>query len=407
MVYLDNAATTAIRPEVFEAMKPYLDLTASYGNPSSHHEFGRKARKAVETARTQVAYSIGAKPQEIVFTSGGSEADNLAIKGWCDCIFLNSTKREVISLMCSEIEHKAVLESCKYMFHTRRDVDFIKLYVDSQGILKEDCLVNALEYNKKYGYKSFVSVMFANNEIGTIQDIKHITEVCHEYGAIVHTDATQYYGHGEIRVEKLGVDMLTASGHKIGAAKGTGFLYVKSGINLSSLIHGGKQEHGLRAGTENVAGIVGLGQAASMIDDMILDEKITRSNMKFFYDYYIDLQRKEFGSRAQEYNHINGVDPFKQIDGVYRRLGNNLSLCLKDVEAESLLEMLSDYGVYASAGSACNAGNPEPSYVLKAIGLTNEETSNTLRFSFTADMREEDLKEAVELLNACVSMLRK
>ena len=409
MLYLDNAATTAVRPEVLEAMMPYLEPTALYGNPSSYHEFGRKAKKGIETARVQVANSIGAKPQEIIFTSSGSESDNLAIKGWCDYIFLNSQKRQNITLVSSEIEHKAILNSCRYMFETRRDVDYSKVYVDHYGFVKKTDLKNVLEYAHKYGHKILVSIMFANNEIGTIQEIKNLAEICHEYSAVFHTDATQYYGHGKIDVEELSVDMLTASGHKVGAPKGIAFLYVKEGIELSPLIHGGKQERGLRAGTENVAGIVGLGCAASMIDNRIQEEGIIRKKTMHFYNSLLNYQMKQSSmcKVSSSKIKINGFAPHEKILGSYRRLGNNLSLLLKGVDTQSLLEMLSEKGIYASAGSACNEGNSTPSHVLKAIGLSSEDANNTIRFSFSSDMKDKELEEAAEYLSVCINMLRK
>ena len=309
--------------------------------------------------------------------------------------------------MSSEIEHKAVTNSCLYVFKTKIDVDYTTLYVDEHGFVIEEGLRNALKYGYEYGHKILVSIMFANNEIGTIQNIKKLASICHEYGAVFHTDATQYYGHGEINVNELGIDMLTASGHKIGAPQGTGFLYVREGINIEPLIHGGGQERNRRAGTENVAGIVGLGKAASMIKDMIAEEDIVRSNLKYFYNYLFNLQMSALGNKTFEYLEINGVPPLEKIGGEYRRLANNLSLRLKDVDAQALLEMISDYGIYASAGSACNAGSNVPSHVLKAIGLTDEEANSTLRFTFNDDMTTEELEEAAEYLSSCLNMLRR
>ena len=348
MIYLDNAATTRTPPEVVRAMMPYL--TDFYGNPSASYDFGNRAWQAVQEAREIVAEFIGADPSEIIFTSGGTEADNMAIK-WLSNY--NST-------VTSNIEHKAVLNSAK---HTR----WLKsLVVNENGVV---------QFNDDIASEgNIVSVMMANNELGTIQPIEEIAKVCHENGAVFHTDAVQVFGHMPIDVKKIGVDMLSASGHKMGAPKGVGFLYLREGVYIPPFIDGGGQENFMRSGTENVPAIVGLGRAVEIVKHEMNDRFYKTKELRDIFEKMI----LEIGDVK-----INGYEA--------KRLPGHSNITFYGIRAEEMLEYLNIYGICASSGSACNTGDEKPSHVLKAIGLTDAEANATLRFTLNHENTIEEL----------------
>ncbi|MDH3478278.1 MAG: aminotransferase class V-fold PLP-dependent enzyme [Gemmatimonadota bacterium] len=358
-IYLDNNATTGVADEVREAMAPYLD--AAMGNPSSIHGTGREAREAIETARRRVARLINARPRRIVFTGGGSEADNLALKG---VAFAAGGGRHLIT---SAIEHPAVLESCRFLETVGFRVTYLE--VDGDGLVSPAALRRALTPETV-----LVSVMMANNEVGTIQPIRDLCAIAHEHGALFHTDAVQAAGKLSIDVEELGVDLLTLSGHKFHGPKGVGVLYVKRGVKLSPLVHGGKQERGLRAGTENVPAIVGMGSAA----DLALQGLGAQESVRQLRD---ELQR-----RVQE------LVPNARLNGhPDRRLPNTLNLTLPGLRGESLVVALDQHGVSLSSGSACKSGSPEPTHVLIAMGVPAEDVHCSVRFSLSRRTTAQDI----------------
>ncbi|MDH3290515.1 MAG: aminotransferase class V-fold PLP-dependent enzyme [Gemmatimonadota bacterium] len=358
-IYLDNNATTGVADEVREAMAPYLD--AAMGNPSSIHGTGREAREAIETARRRVARLINARPRRIVFTGGGSEADNLALKG---VAFAAGGGRHLIT---SAIEHPAVLESCRFLETVGFRVTYLE--VDGDGLVSPAALRRALTPETV-----LVSVIMANNEVGTIQPIRDLCAIAHEHGALFHTDAVQAAGKLSIDVEELGVDLLTLSGHKFHGPKGVGVLYVKRGVKLSPLVHGGKQERGLRAGTENVPAIVGMGSAA----DLALQGLGAQESVRQLRD---ELQR-----RVQE------LVPNARLNGhPDRRLPNTLNLTLPGLRGESLVVALDQHGVSLSSGSACKSGSPEPTHVLIAMGVPAEDVHCSVRFSLSRRTTAQDI----------------
>ena len=358
-IYLDNNATTGVADEVREAMAPYLD--AAMGNPSSIHGTGREAREAIETARRRVARLINARPRRIVFTGGGSEADNLALKG---VAFAAGDGRHLIT---SAVEHPAVLESCRFLETVGFRVTYLE--VDGDGLVSPAALRRALTPETV-----LVSVIMANNEVGTIQPIRDLCAIAHEHGALFHTDAVQAAGKLSIDVEELGVDLLTLSGHKFHGPKGVGVLYVKRGVKLSPLVHGGKQERGLRAGTENVPAIVGMGSAA----DLALQGLGAQESVRQLRD---ELQR-----RVQE------LVPNARLNGhPDRRLPNTLNLTLPGLRGESLVVALDQHGVSLSSGSACKSGSPEPTHVLIAMGVPAEDVHCSVRFSLSRRTTAQDI----------------
>ena len=337
VIYLDNAATTKMAPEVVEAMLPCF--TECYGNASSIYSLGTQAKKALGKARETIAESLGAEPNEIYFTAGGSEADNWAVKATAEAYAFKGKH-----IITSAIEHHAVLHTCKYLEQRGFEVSYIG--VDENGILKMEELKAAIRTDT-----ILITIMFANNEIGTIQPIKEIGEIAKEKGILFHTDAVQAYGQLPINVEEYHIDMLSASGHKLNGPKGTGFLYIRKGIKSRSLIHGGQQERGRRAGTENIPGIVGLAAAAKRAFS-IMEEK-TEKEMRL-RDYLIERIQKEI--------------PYCRLNGDRnRRLPNNVNFSFQFIEGESLLIMLDMKGICASSGSACTSGSLDPSHVLLAI----------------------------------------
>lgn len=375
-VYADNAATTPVSKKVVEAMLPYM--TEHYGNPSSLYSIGRTAARAVDKARQQVATALGADSKEIFFTSGGSEADNWAIKGAAAL----GAKKGKKHLITSKFEHHAVLHTMASLEKQGFKVTYLDVYED--GLVRVEDVENAITDET-----CLVSIMYANNEIGTVQPIKEIGKICHDKGVLFHTDAVQAVGHIKIDVKDQNIDMLSLSGHKFHAVKGTGALYCKKGIRLPNLIDGGAQESGRRAGTENVPGIVGLGVAITEMNEHI-DENYAK--VKALRDKLFD------GASKISHSRING-DKEKRLPG-------NFSMCFEGVEGESLLLMLDMKGISASSGSACTSGSLDPSHVLLAIGLKHEVAHGSLRLSLSENTTEEDVDYILEVLPPIIDRLR-
>ena len=375
-IYLDNAATTKTRPEVVEAMLPYF--TEFYGNPSSIYSFSDEPKKAVANGREIIAKSIGAKTNELYFTGGGSESDNWALKATAEAY-----KSKGNHIITSKIEHHAILHTCEWLEKHGFEVTYID--VDENGVLKLDELKKAIRPTT-----ILISVMFANNEIGTIQPIKEIGEIAKEHGILFHTDAVQAYGHVPINVDELNIDMMSASGHKINGPKGIGFLYIRTGVKIRSFIHGGAQERKRRAGTENVPGIVGFGKAA----------EIAAANME---------ERIKYESELRDYlmDRVIAEIPYACINGRREnRLPNNANFSFQFIEGESMLIMLDDKGICGSSGSACTSGSLDPSHVLLAIGLPHEIAHGSLRLSLSEETTKEDIDYTVDNLKAIVARLR-
>ena len=376
LIYLDNAATTALHPEVFQSMQPYF--TELYGNPSSIYSFSAKAKKAIEEARSEVATFLGAKENEIYFTGGGSESDNWAIKA---AAFAYRNKGNHI--ITSKIEHHAVLHTCEYLEKLGFEVSYID--VDEDGIVKLEELKAAIRPTT-----ILISVMFANNEIGTIQPIKEIGEIAKEHKILFHTDAVQAYGHLPIDVSEMNIDLLSASGHKINGPKGVGIMYLRNGVRLGSFIHGGAQERSRRAGTHNTPGIVGFGAATKLAEETMELRAEYEKNLR---DYLMDRVMKEI-----PYVKLNGHPTL--------RLPNNANFSFRFVEGESLLIMLDQKGICASSGSACTSGSLDPSHVLLAIGLPHEIAHGSLRITLSKDTTREEIDFVVEELKKIIERLR-
>ena len=375
-IYLDNAATTATDPLVFEAMKPYF--TEYYGNASSIYRFAGAATKAVDEARETVADFLGAKPKEIYFTGGGSESDNWAIKATA---FANKEKGKHI--ITSKIEHHAVLHTCAFLEQNGFEVTYLD--VDENGLIRLDELEKAIREDT-----ILISIMFANNEIGTIEPIKEIGELAKKRGIIFHTDAVQAYGHVPIHVDELSIDLLSASGHKIAGPKGVGILYIRESVKIGSFIHGGAQERGKRAGTHNTPGIVGFAKATALAAQRQEDNAKKECALR---DYLIERILKEV-----PYSRLNGHRT--------RRLSNNANFCFRFVEGESLLLMLDQKGICASSGSACTSGSLDPSHVLLAIGLPHEIAHGSLRLTLSASTTKEEIDVTIEAIKTIVERLR-
>ena len=375
-IYMDNAATTNVKKEVIEEMLPYFGEI--FGNPSSVHLFGRKARKAVEQAREQVAKAINAMPEEIYFTSGGTESDNWAIKGTVKT--LKGKKNHIIT---SQIEHHAILHTCEQL--EKEGVEVTYLPVDEYGLISIEDLKKAIKPNTM-----LISIMFANNEIGTIQPIEEIGKIARENKILFHTDAVQAIGNVKVDVEAQHIDMLSLTAHKFNGPKGIGALYIKKGFKPFNLIEGGHQERSRRAGTENVPGIVGLGKAIELattdIDKHI--EKLTKLRDKLIQGVMENIN----------FTILNG-HPTKRLPG-------NTSFCFKYIEGESLLLSLDMKGVAGSSGSACTSGSLDPSHVLLAIGLIHEIAHGSLRLSLGDINTEEDVDYVLEILPEIVQRLR-
>ena len=375
-IYLDNAATTKTAPEVVEAMLPYF--TEHYGNPSSIYSLGSAAKEAVTQAREKIAATLGAKTNEIYFTGGGSEADNWVLVATAEAYAAKGKH-----IITSKIEHHAVLHTCEYLEKRGYEVTYID--VDENGILKLEDLKQAIRPDT-----ILISVMFANNEIGTVQPVQEIGTLAREHGILFHTDAVQAYAHMPIDVEEMKIDMLSASGHKFNGPKGIGFLYIRKGIKIRSFLHGGQQERGRRAGTENVPGIVGIGKAAELAFSG-LEEKSEKE--KALRDYLI----KRIGEEV----------PYCRLNGdAKKRLSNNVNYSFRFVEGESLLIMLDMKGICASSGSACTSGSLDPSHVLLAIGLPAEIAHGSLRLTVSEENTIEEMDETVENIKEIVERLR-
>lgn len=375
-VYFDNAATTPTHPQVVEAMLPYF--TQSYGNPSSIYEIGQINKRAIDNARQEVADLINAKPEELFFTSGATEADNWAVKGIAE-----SYKKKGNHIITSNIEHHAILHTCEYLEKNGFEVTYLP--VDENGLIRIDDLRNAIKDTT-----ILVTIMFANNEIGTIQPIKEIGEVVKEKGVLFHTDAVQAVGQVPIDVEDMNIDMLSLTGHKFNGPKGTGALYVRKGIKLKAFIHGGAQERRRRGGTENVPGIVGLGKAA----------ELAKANLEAKSSKLIKLRDKLIKGIKEEI-------PYCRLNGdAESRLPNNVNYSFEFIEGESLLIMLDMKGISASSGSACTSGSLDPSHVLLGIGLPHEIAHGSLRLTLGNDNTEEDVDYLLEVLPGIVKRLR-
>jgi cysteine desulfurase len=375
-IYLDHAATTPIRPEVVKAMLPYF--TDAFGNPSSIYSYGQEARGAVEEARTKVAELIGARSEEIIFTSGGTEADNYALKG---VVFANEHKGNHI--ITTSIEHHAVLEVCKFL--GRRGFKITYLPVDEYG------LVDPQDVKKAITDKTIlISVMHANNEVGTIEPVDEIGKIAREAGVYFHTDAVQTMGHIPVNVDKLKVDLLSISAHKFYGPKGVGALYVRKGTKLVSLMHGGEQEKRRRAGTENVPAIVGLGKAVELAGQEMGKEA---ERLAYLRDKLIK-------------GHVEKIDHIRLNGHPKRRLPNNVNVSVDFVEGESMLLNLDLEGICASTGSACSSASLEPSHVLLALGLSPEQAHGSLRFTFGRENTEADIERVLEVLPGIVARLR-
>lgn len=375
-VYADNAATTPVSQTVLNAMLPYY--TEKYGNPSSLYAVGREAKKALEEAREIVANHLGALPNEIFFTSGGSEADNWAIKG----VAHELAKKGKKHIITSKFEHHAVLHTTEALEKEGFEVTYLDVY--ENGIVKPEDVEKAIREDT-----ALVTIMYANNEIGTIQPISEIGAICQKHGVLFHTDAVQAVGNVKINVKEENIDLLSLSGHKLHAPKGVGALYVRRGIRLPNLISGGAQERGKRAGTENVAGIVALSVAMNEAYAN-LDERNAR--LIRMRDRLIE------GASKIERSRLNG-DPVKRLPG-------NFNMCFEGIEGESLLLKLDFAGICASSGSACTSGSLDPSHVLLAIGLPHEIAHGSLRISFSDQNTEEDVDYILEVLPGIVSYLR-
>ena len=376
MIYLDNAATTKVADSVVDAMLPYFK--EYYGNASSIYQLGAKSKEALDESREYIAGTLGAKTNEIYFTAGGSESDNWAIKATADA-YAQKGKH----IITSAIEHHAVLHTCEYLEKHGYEVTYVG--VDENGVIKLDELKAAIRPDT-----ILISVMFANNEIGTIQPIKEIGEIAKEHDILFHTDAVQAYAQVPINVDEMHIDMLSASGHKLNGPKGIGFLYIRKGIKIRSFVHGGQQERGRRAGTENIPGIVGLAAAAKRSFSM-LEEKM----------------QKEIQLRDYLISRIEAEIPYCRLNGDRKkRLPNNVNFSFQFIEGESMLILLDSKGIAASSGSACTSGSLDPSHVLLAIGLPHEIAHGSLRLTLSEENTKEEMDYVVEQLTAILERLR-
>ena len=409
MIYLDHAATTAVSKSVREAMLPYF--SEDYGNPSSLYLFAQKAKKAVEDSRRSIAGLLGVNPREVYFTSGGTEADNWAIlSAFYSAMGKKSSssdsdaeqksslsgseaveqKQRQPHIICSAIEHHAILESCKFAESLGARVS--RIPVDREGFLNLEALEQAITEDTV-----LISVMAANNEIGTIQDLRAVGEIAKKHGVLFHTDAVQAFGQIPLSLEEMGIDLLSASAHKLHGPKGVGLLGIRKGVRLPAFLHGGAQERGFRAGTENVPGIVGFAKAAEeAFAGMSEREKRKRELQKLFFRRLLE---EVPGIK------ITGVNPLEASGE--KRLSGNVHICIEGIEAESLLLLLDQKGICASAGSACASGSVEPSHVLLALGKSHVEAYSGLRLSFEEDLKEEELEFTVDAIREGVERLRR
>ena len=376
LIYLDNAATTAVRPEVFEKMKPFF--IENYSNPSAVYSFAGDTKEAVEKAREQIAAVLGAKAKEIYFTAGGSESDNWAIKGIAEA--LQEKGKHIIT---SKIEHHAVLHTCEYLEKHGYEVTYLD--VDADGVVSPEAVEKAIRPDT-----ILISIMTANNEIGTIEPIAQIGAVAKKHGILFHTDAVQAFAHIPMNVDEMNIDLLSASGHKFNGPKGVGFLYIRSGIKIGPFVHGGAQERGRRAGTTNVPGVVGMAEAARLAQEE-MDKRIEKETA--VRDYFIEQIEKRV--------------PYAKLNGHRtNRLPNNVNFCFRFIEGESLLILLDQQGICASSGSACTSGSLDPSHVLLAIGLPHEIAHGSLRLTLSEATTKDDAEFVISELEKIVERLR-
>ncbi len=376
MIYLDNAATTKTAPEVVQAMLPYF--TGHYGNASSVYSLGAASKKAINEARRIIAESIGAGPEEIYFTAGGSEADNWALKAAAEAYA--SKGRHMIT---TKIEHHAILHTCKYLEKNGYEITYLD--VDEYGLVKPEDLEAAIRPDT-----ILISIMFANNEIGTIEPIAQLSAIAKAHGILFHTDAVQAFGQLPIQVDDMQIDMLSASAHKLNGPKGIGFLYIRTGVRIRSFVHGGAQERGRRAGTENVPGIVGFGAAVERAC-RIMEEKTA----------------KELRLRDYLISRIEAEVPYCKLNGHRtERLPNNVNFSFRFIEGESVLIMLDMKGICASSGSACTSGSLDPSHVLLATGMKHEEAHGSLRLTLSEENTFDEMDYVVDSIKGIVERLR-
>lgn len=376
MIYMDNAATTAVKPEVLDAILPYY--TDIYSNPSAIYSFAQKSKNAVEEAREQISRTLNCSASEIYFTAGGSESDNWALK-----LIAEKYKDKGRHIITTAIEHHAVLHAAEYLEKNGIDVTYIK--PDSDGIVSAESIEKAIRPDT-----ILISVMTANNEVGTIEPIEKIGLAAHKHGIIFHTDAVQAYGHIPIDVEKMNIDLLSASGHKFNAPKGVGFLYASNFIKFGSFIHGGSQERGRRAGTINVPSIVGMSVAAQMHSRTMQEDIKKETEIR---DYMIEKI-----CASIPYTHVNGT--------MENRLPNNINISFEFIEGETLLILLDQNGICASSGSACTSGSLNPSHVLKAMGVSDSLSHSALRLTISADTTYEEADFVIRCLKENVEKLR-
>jgi len=376
-IYMDHSATTPVDPEVFNEMIPYF--IDRFGNPSSIHLYGQEARRAVDKARAQVAKLINASPQEILFTSGGTEADNQAIVSY---MLANQSKGK--HLITSAIEHHAVLETCEHL--AKQGFALSVLPVTAEGIVEPAVLQTALKPESR-----LVSIMHGNNEVGTVQDIQELAAISHGAGAVFHTDAVQTLGKLPIDVKAMGIDMLSGSSHKLYGPKGVGCLYIKKGLRLPSLFHGGGQERKMRAGTENVPAIVGFGKACELAEQHMAEQA---------------QHLQKLAGRLRD-GILATIQNTRLTGHPSQRLPGSVSVCFEYVEGESILLMLDSYGIMASSGSACTSGSLDPSHVLLALGLPHEIAHGSLRLTLGKDNTEDDVDQVLEVLPGIIQTLRR
>jgi len=378
LIYFDNAASTAVHPEVVKEMIPYFDT--QYGNPSSIHQFGRKAKNAIQKARKQVAALIGAEPDEILFTSGGTESNNTIL---CGIPKLQGSHLDQNHIITSSIEHEAILQPCKEFENIGIKITYLP--VDEHGIVDPNDIANSIN-----SHTVLVSIMLANNEVGTIQPIKEISEICKKYQIPLHTDAVQAIGKIPINVKELGVDALSISSHKINGPKGIGALFIKKGLRVAPQILGGGQENGMRSGTENVASIVGFGKACEIAKER-LNENI--SHFQTLHSTMLSRVIKEI--------------PHVKLNGhSEKRIFNNIHLTFLGVNGEDLIIKLDEHGIAASTGSACSMHTQKASHVLKAMGFNHEQITGSLRMSFGYLNTLDEVEQTIDVLKKVVSELR-
>lgn len=380
MIYLDHAATTQTLPEVAEAMHPYH--VSYYGNPSTIYEFGEKSKEAIERVRSSIAATIHAKPEEIFFTSGGTESDNWALKEAASLYSRNHEGRNG-HILTTPVEHHAILNSCKELEMMHCKVDYLP--VDKTGMV-----ITGQVEQRIFQNTCLISVMYANNEIGTIEPVEEVARIARKHDVIFHTDAVQAYGHLPIDVRRENIDMLSASAHKFGGPKGVGFLYIRSEINLPAFIQGGAQESNHRAGTENVPGIVGMGKAAELSYKRIYAESRKQKQLRDRFIYRV----------------LREIPDVKLTGSMKKRLPNNASFCFKGISGETAAVLLDTQGICVSSGSACSTGSEESSHVLLASGLPEEWARGSLRFTLGPENTREELDYTVEKLKIIIADIR-